>query len=377
MRVLQLGKYYYPYMGGIETHLYELCTRLGRSHEVQAVVCNSERSTVRERMDGVDLTRVGTLGRSASTEICPALPFELSRRTYDVLHLHTPNPMGMLAYLTARKPARHGLVVTHHSDIVRQAFLRRAFEPVFHRVMSRADVIIATSRRYLESSAELRPYRAKCVVIPYGVDTTGARASQSQRVAELRSRYGSRVVLAVGRLIYYKGFAVLIEAMVGVDGTLLIVGDGPLHDRLMEQVKALGLEGRVFLLGGIHNHEIGDYYTAADVFAFPSIARSEAFGMVQLEAMLAGLPVVNTLLDSGVPEVSVHEETGLTVQPGDVPALAAALECLLSTPELARKYGAAGQRRVPEFFDADVMTSRVIQAYRRVLPEERGSGRAA
>jgi glycosyltransferase involved in cell wall biosynthesis len=376
MRVLHLGKYYYPYMGGIETHLYELCTRLARSHDVETVVCNTERRTVREPVDGVDVTRVGTLGRSASTEICPALPFELSRRKYDVLHLHTPNPMGMLAYLAARKPVKHALVVSHHSDVVRQAFLRKVLEPVFRRVMARADVIVASSRRYLDSSAELRPYKSKCVVIPYGVDTKG-RSADSDRVAELRSRYGTRVVLSVGRLIYYKGFDVLVDAMSKIDGTLLLVGEGPLRNRLNEQVKALGLERRVFLLGGVHNHEMPDYYAAADVFAFPSIARSEAFGMVQLEAMLAGLPVVNTILNSGVPEVSVHEETGLTVRPGDVAALASSLDHLLSTPELRRKYGDAGRRKVSESFDADVMTSRIVEAYRRVLPKERSSARAA
>src|SRR5215813_6993184 len=100
MRILQLGKYYHPYMGGIETHLHELCTRLARTNHVEAVVCNTQRQTVRETVSGVDVTRVGSLGRVSSTELCPWLPLELSSRSYDILHLHSPNPMGMLAYFT-------------------------------------------------------------------------------------------------------------------------------------------------------------------------------------------------------------------------------------------------------------------------------------
>src|SRR5215469_13861830 len=230
MRVLQLGKYYYPHRGGIETQLRDLATGLARTVNVEVIVCHSRLRRVRERVEGVDVTRVGTLGRAASTEICPGLPFELSTREYDVLHLHTPNPMGMLGYLAARKPRRHALVVTHHSDVVRQALLRRSFEPVFRGVMSRADAIVVSSQAYLDTSVELTPYREKCVVIPCGITPKPNSVSQSE-VARLRAIYGSRVVLAVGRLIYYKGFEVLVEAMRGVAGTLVLVGDGPLRAR--------------------------------------------------------------------------------------------------------------------------------------------------
>jgi rhamnosyl/mannosyltransferase len=369
MRVLQLGKYYHPYLGGIETHLYDLCMRLVRSHDVEAVVCNTQRRTVRERVDGVYVTRVGSLGRSSSTEFCPTLPFELSARTYDVLHLHAPNPMGMLAYVAARKPPQHYLVVTHHSDIIRQTVLRKAFVPLFHAVMSRADRIIATSSRYLETSSELERYLDKCVVIPFGIDTKIDRPVSTERVRELRARFGVRVVLFVGRLIYYKGLQFLIEAMRAVRGSLLVIGDGPLRAQIEEQIRSLGLQDRIFLLGNVSKQDLPSYYAAADVFAFPSVARSEAFGVAQLEAMLAGLPVVNTVLDSGVPEVSVHGETGLSVPVANARAFAVALECLLDSPELRRRYGEAGRRRVGSSFDADVMASRVSQLYRETVQD--------
>ena len=376
MRVLQLGKYYYPYMGGIETHLYDLCSRLSRSDQVEAVVCHTEPRTIRENVAGVRVVRVASVGRAASMEICPTLPWVLSQKVYDLLHLHTPNPMGMMAYLLSRKPAHHALVVTHHSDIVRQAALRQALGPIFRRVMSRADAIIASSERYLETSEELRPYRPKCVVIPYGIDTTGRPISPA-KVAELRARYGSRVVLGVGRLTYYKGFEVLLDAMAAVEGNLVVIGDGPLRQPLARKCQELGIADRVAFVGAVHNHEIPSYYAAADVFAFPSIARSEAFGIVQLEAMLAGLPVVNTFIDSGVPSVSIDRETGITVPPGEASPLAGALNELLASPELRRRYGEAGTRRVMDHFGADGMVRRVSELYRQVRHRDRGLQQAA
>src|SRR6185503_13936130 len=120
-----------------------------------------------------------------------------------------------------------------------------------------------------------------------------------------------------------KGFEYLVQAMEKVDGRLLIIGDGPLRESLMQQAKARGILDRVVFLGEIS--DISPYYHAADVFALASVARSEAFGIVQLEAMACGKPVVNTNLDSGVPFVSLHGETGLTVPPQDPDALAFAL----------------------------------------------------
>src|SRR5512133_1866428 len=111
MRVLQLGKYYDPYMGGIETHLSLLCAELRTKDEVEVLVCNTGRRTERDEVRGIPVTRAGAWARALSTDFCPALVTEISRRSFDILHLHTPNPMGMLAYLLARKPPDHRLVI--------------------------------------------------------------------------------------------------------------------------------------------------------------------------------------------------------------------------------------------------------------------------
>src|SRR5262249_41107076 len=156
----------------------------------------------REEIGGVDVTRVSSLGRLASTEICPGLVTELSKRSYDILHLHAPNPMAMLAYLAARKPREHRLVVTHHSDTIREVYLRKVFQPIFERVMRRADAVVATTRRYVESSRELGPYGAKTIVVPYGIDIKPFGLPDRTAVQKVRDLHGPRLVLAVGRLIY-------------------------------------------------------------------------------------------------------------------------------------------------------------------------------
>ena len=368
MRVLQLGKYYDPYMGGIETHLSILCGELRKQDEVEVLVCNTGRRTERGDVSGIKVTRAGAWARALSTDFCPALVAELSRRTFDILHLHTPNPMGMLAYLLARKPSHHRLVITHHSDVVRQAGLRRALSPLFAMTMERAKCIIATSPTYAETSRELAPYRDRVRVIPYGIDPEPYQDPAHERAArDLRARFGDRVVLAAGRLIYYKGFEVLLGAMTHLNAHLVIIGEGPLRETLRSQARALGIEARVTFAGEIHQSQIPAWYRAADVFAFPSTARSEAFGIVQLEAMASGLPVVNTQLDSGVPFVSLNEETGFTVPPRDPVALARAINSLLGDRELRARFGQRARQRVREVFTKARMGEQLRAIYREAL----------
>jgi rhamnosyl/mannosyltransferase len=366
MRVLHLGKYYDPYMGGIETHLSMLCTGLLESHEVEVLVCNTDRRTVHETVGGVKVTRAGAWARAFSTHLTPALVTELSSRSYDVLHLHTPNPMGMLAYVVARKPRDHHLVVTHHSDVVRQVRMRRWLEPLFSRVMFRADVILATSPSYAATSRELAPHRERVRVIPYGIDLDPyVSPDHASAARELRARFGQRVVLGVGRLIYYKGFEVLLDAIAHIDAHLVIVGDGPLRHFLEKRAAELRIAQRVTFAGEVHQKAMPAWYRAADVFAFPSVARSEAFGIVQLEAMASGIAVVNTSLDSGVPYVSLDGETGLTVPPLNPNALAEALERLLSDAALRARLGAAGRERVAAMFS----NQRMLRAHEELYQE--------
>ena len=221
----------------------------------------------------------------------------------------------------------------------------------------------------METSDELAPHKAKVRIIPFGLELKklSPRLRQSTSARKLRARYDGPITFTLGRLIYYKGFQVLIDAFAHVPGTLLLGGEGPLRRALEEQVQRSGLRNRIQFLGAIPEAELGAYYGAADLFVLPSVARSEAFGIVQIEALAAGVPVVNTALDSGVPEVSLDGVTGFTVRPDDRHALAAAMNRVLGDPATARRLSVAARSRALTEYDADRMVDSTVTAYREAL----------
>lgn len=359
LRVLHVGKYYPPYHGGMETHLHALCTAIRGDADVEVLVANDGRDTVCEEVDGVPVTRLGTVARVASTPFTPGLTNAIRASRADIVHLHFPHPTGVVAWLASGSPGR--LVVTYHSDVVRQRVLGALFAPLLDRALARADAIVCTSPQYVASSTTLAPHRARCRVLPFGVPTAGLARADAGEVARLRERWGPRLVLAVGRLVPYKGFRYLVRAMRDVDARLVIVGEGPERELLEREIADAGVGGRVTLVGSVPT--LAPWLHAADVFALPSVQRSEAFGLVQVEAMVCGKPVVNTALDSGVPYVSVDGETGLTVPPRDSAALAAALQRLLDDAALRARLGAAGQARAARLFSVDAMATETLALY--------------
>ncbi|HLG97633.1 MAG TPA: glycosyltransferase [Bryobacteraceae bacterium] len=373
MKVLQVGKYYPPHMGGIETHLQALCGELHKSVDLRVLVSSDDTEGVEQVLDGVRVSRIPTRLTVASTPLCPAMVTAIRRSAADIIHLHLPNPGAVLAYLASGHRGR--LVITYHSDTVRQKVLGALFEPCLHMALRRSAAIIATSPDYRRTSPVLARYLDRCSVIPYGIALEQFERADAAAISEVRQRYGDRLILSVGRLVYYKGFEYLIRAMQQVRGKLIIIGDGPLRGKLEELAATLGISERVVFAGEIQNQNVTPYYHAADVFALASIARSEAFGIVQIEAMAAGLPVVNTRLDSGVPFVSLHDQTGITVPPGDPDALARALNKLLDNADLRKSLGSASILRARQEFSLEGMTSRVLRLYEDIL-RGRTSGHA-
>jgi rhamnosyl/mannosyltransferase len=289
----------------------------------------------------------------------------IRRSGADLVHIHLPNPTAVLAYLASGY--RGPLVVTYHSDIVKQQVLGRMFEPFLYGALRKSTAIITASSNYLATSQVLQVFRDRCHIIPYGIDTAHFERRDSDAVRRIRARFGDRLVISVGRLVYYKGFEHLIRAMADVRGELVIVGDGPLRGKLERLTEQLGVADRVNFAGEINDAGAMAYYHAAALFVLASVARSEAFGIVQIEAMAAGLPVINTSLDSGVPHVSVHGETGLTVQPADPQALAAAINRLLDDSDLRQLFGQAGVRKAKREFSLDTMLQNTLSLYRNVV----------
>lgn len=372
MKVCHLGKYYPPAVGGMESHVRTLArAQAERGAEVKVLCVNHRSGPTRIEKDGavtvVSYRRVGT---AAKLDLCPELLADLNRLDADILHVHVPNPLMILAVLLAG--TRQEIVVTYHSDHIRQVIRGVLFRPIESRFYSRVSAVLATSHTYAASSHLLRHLGSKVRVVPLGIDlnpflhpTEGDHAEAKS----IRARHPEPLWVACGRLVYYKGLTNALQALVRVEGSLIIVGEGPERKKLQARARRLGIERRVSFLN--HVPSMVPYYLAARAFWFPSNARSEAFGLVQVEAMAAGCPVINAqIAGSGVPWVSPHDETGFTVAPNDPVALAVAARRFLDDPGLRDRLGDNGRRRARLEFAKDVMADRTLAIYRAVLAGE-------
>jgi glycosyltransferase involved in cell wall biosynthesis len=386
LRVLHLGKFYPPASGGMEVHVQTLAraqAALGARVEVLCINHDASeqgfshefhgKSPTREEWDGpVRVTRVGRWASVLRMDVMPDLPRELMSalvRGVDVVHLHTPNPTLVLA-LDAL-PWLPPLVVTHHSDVIRQRVAGTLFRPFEALLYARARRLIATSSAYVPGSPLLRRFRGKVRTLPLGIELApflNPSPAALEAEARWRAEAGSPLWLMVGRLVYYKGLFTALEALVRAPGRLLVVGVGPLEQEGRARARALGVEARVTWAGYLPPESLVGAYRAATGLWFPSNARSEAYGLSQIEAMASGLPVINTAIPhSGVAWVSLHGETGLTVPVGDAVALAKAAQRLLDEPGLAERLGRGAKARALAEFRHDVMAERSLALYAEAL----------
>lgn len=372
MRILHIYKDYAPILGGIENHLRWLArAQAGRGHDVTVLVTNPSgiQTTVTEE-EGVRVIRAGRLATVASTPLSVSLPWQVGRQRPDIVNLQFPYPVGEVSNLLFGRG--RGTVISYHSDVVRQAGLLRLYDPVLRVVLRRADRILPTSPPYIQSSSYLRPLAGHCTVVPLGVDVARFAQPRPEEVAQLRGRYLSDrypgpLLLFVGRLRYYKGLTYLLDAMRQVDATLLIAGTGPEAANLIAQAEQHGVAGRVHFLGDVGDPELPAYYQAADLFVLPSSHRSEAFGIVLLEAMAAGVPLITTELGTGTSWINQHGQTGLVVPPRDTGALAQAINQVLADPGQRRSMAAAAKERAITEFDLPLLVDRLFAVYGEVL----------
>jgi len=372
---LQVNKLYYPHIGGIEKVVCLLSEELAKrpALEVKVLVCNMESRTRIEKTSNLEVIRVASLGTLFSMPVAPAFPLWLRKLDADIYHYQHPFPPGELCYLLARPAGK--LVVTWQSDIVRQRTLLRLHEPFLQMFLRKANLILATSPNYLESSRYLRAFREKCRVVPNGIDPSQFRATPQieAQAAAIRARHGPSIVLFVGRLVYYKGLPYLLKAMMEIQARLLIIGEGPLEKGLRELVKSLDLSRKVVFLRPVSEETLAAHYHACDVFVLPSTTNSEAFGLVQLEAMACGKPVVSTNLPTGVPYVNQHGKTGFILPPRDPEALARAINTLLDDPGLRENFGQYAKRRVEREFTMEIVAEKVLEIYEELMESPPGT----
>ncbi len=367
MRILHVYKDYHPILGGIENHLRVVArAQAERGHDVTVLVTNpaGRNTNVREE-EGVRVIRASRLGTIASTPLSTELFRQLQGQNPDVVHLHFPYPVGEVSqWLLHRGRAT---ILTYHSDVIRQAGILKLYNPLLKRILRSTDRIIATSEPYINSSPYLRSLANRCTVIPLGIDIERFAQPQPQNVEMLRARHPGPLLLFVGRLRYYKGLNYLIEAMKQIDATLLVVGTGPEAANLGEQAYLAGVADRIRFLGDISDEHLPAYFQASDLFVLPSSQRSEAFGIVLLEAMAAGTPLISTELNTGTSWVNQHGKTGLVVPPRDPDALTQAINSLLADDARRQQMGANAQHRARTEFDFSLLVDRLLDLYQEVV----------
>lgn len=373
--VLHLGKFYPPDNGGIESVTAALARGTAAAGVRTTVFCFEEHGRGDALDQGVQVLRVPAF-KLASQPLSRAYyvrGLQLARQA-DIVHVHSPNMLA--AVVIARLPPGPKVVLHWHSDVVGKGWLAKLTRPIERAMLRRADQVVCTSQAYADASETLRPFLDKVVVVPLGVpEVPQPQPSIAEAIdalpAALRAHLGQRpLVLAVGRLVPYKGFDVLIDAAgrLSTDAAVVIVGGGPLQDTLRGQLVQRGLNGRVVLAGRVDDGTLAALQRLATVYCMPSVERSEAFGVALAEALARGLPAVATqIAGSGVPWVNLDGVTGINVPPGDASALAAALDRLLSDANLRDRMALGARQRYETLFTEHQSIARTLDVYRKLL----------
>lgn len=369
MRILHIGKFCPPKEGGIEIFSFDLLESLNKKGVEADLLCYADNTT------GYYYKSFRVWGCKQNIKISSA-PFSLDfikifksiEGNYDLIHLHSPNPLGEILSIISKKD----IIIHWHSDIVRQKILYKFYKSFQQSALKKAKRIVVTSHNYLDTSQQIKNFKNKVVVIPLGLnpDKFNKMGSYDEKFEAIRDKIkGRKVVLAVGRIVEYKGFEYLVEAgkYLNSDTVIIIIGGGSLYEELENKIKKLNIEKKVHLVGRVES--INAYMKNCDVFCLPSISRNEAFGLVLVEALYFGKPLVTTNVEgSGMNYVNIHNKTGLVVPPKNPKALAEALNRILSDMSLYRNFGENAKRRFEEFH-IDNISDRIIDVYKDIVNE--------
>lgn len=371
MKILQLGKFYPPDIGGIETVMFDITEVLNQQKNIHCdVLCSNNNFEFKEDIvNDYKVYRTKTFGKYFSTSITPQMIFKLRNiiSQYDIIHVHLPDPMANLALFLSNTKNKK-IVIHWHSDIIKQKYILKLYEPLQNWLLKRADKIIATTPKYIKESQYLQKYKNKCVSIPIGIDQTRLTYTDKE-VDKIKNKYKyKKIIFSLGRLAYYKGFEYLIQSAnyLNDDFIILIGGSGSLKSELESLIIKEKLQDKVKLLGRIEDEQLGNYYKACDIFCMSSIIKSEAFGVVQIEAMSFAKPIVATKIDgSGVDWVNQNMISGLNVEIKNQKALSVAFNNILSDTNTYMQYSDNAIKRFNELFKRDKMVSKIVEVYEK------------
>jgi glycosyltransferase involved in cell wall biosynthesis len=367
MRVTHAYKIFRPDIeGGIPAVMSQLARLRAGGDDVKVLTVRAQGPSRQFELDGTPISALHSFGEISSMPISPQFPFALKRaaQNCDVLALHAPFPLNDLG-LAFGIPDSTAVVVHWHAEILGRKAIMPLVALLVRRTLARADRIVVSDQSIIDGSPFLAPHTGKCVIVPYGIETTEwshLEEAAQQQANELREQH-PRLVISMGRLVPYKGFPVLLKALQRIDGEVVIVGQGSEYENLKRLAAEYGVAERLILAGFLPRSEMKAWLHAARAFVLPSVTTAEAFGIVQIEAMAAGLPVVNTSLPTAVPTIARDGQEGFTVAPHDADALADAINRLLNDPATASRFGAAGRVRVDAEYSEAVFLRRIREVY--------------
>lgn len=356
-----------PIQGGIERHMALSCRYQRQWADVEALTCGRRLRTRLVLRDGIPVTEAGEWGRFQGAPLSVFFPWYLKRAKADIVVVHVPNPTAELSCLLANF---HGtLIVRYHSDVIRQVRAMRLYGPFQQRFLRRTDLILPTSAQYRDSSTTLAPFLGKCRVVPLGIVPEEFEAPPQEHIDAIQQRYGGPFVLFTGRHRYYKGLQWLVEAARAIDAPVVIAGEGPESPALEKLARSLGVP--VHFPGHLDQEDLVAHLHACELLVFPSIERSEAFGMSIMEAHCCGKPVVATTLGTGVEFINQQGKTGLNVSPRDAAALADAVNQLLHDGAGRLAMGTYAAARIRAEFNAEGLAEQEWNLYREAAVARR------
>jgi rhamnosyl/mannosyltransferase len=372
MKILQLGKAYPPVnLGGVEVTIQLITEGLHKLNVKCDVlgVNNTSKSEEENTKFGI-IYRESLIIKAFSTLFSFNLILKLIsiRNNYDIIHIHHPDPMSCFALWLSRPKCK--IVLHWHSDILKQKKLLKLFKPFQTWILNRSNAIICTSKPYAENSNDLKKYLEKVKIIPIGINNAKYPYDE-QLVKNIKSKFKNKnIILSIGRMSYYKGYEYLIEATkyLNPDSILFIIGDGELKQDFEQKIIRDNLSEKIILLGKVSDLEKNSYLKASDVFVLSSIFKTEAFAIVQVEAMSFSKPIVSTKIpNSGVDWVNQNMMSGLTVPICDAISLANAINSLTENVHLYDILSDGAFKRYNENFTQEVMSKNIFHLYKNLL----------
>lgn len=369
MNILQTPVRFYPAIGGVETVVLGLSRALAqRGHNVH-VLTSDQPSAQPTALDGIRITRLRTAAKLANTNITPALPIWLAREKFDIVHTHLPTPWSADWSAWVGRVRGKAVVTSFYNDIVGRgaagAFARAYNATAFKMLLRASHRLITLTPDHISSPiSPLRNALGKTSLLKAGIDT-----AQFFPMPELRQPNTVSFLAVMDEFHRYKGLDVLLRAMAQLpaqkQARLRVGGQGALREEYERMAAGLGLAESVEFLGRLPDAGLAPFFNQSSLFVLPSTSGAqEGYGLVALEAMACGVPVITTT-EAGLAPIARQANAALVVPAGDPAALAEAIGRVLSDPALAAQLGANGLALIQNKFS----WAAIAQDYEAVYAE--------